>query len=141
MRFYLHELPYKFLNHTTGPIRRLGQYSKNEVIPNDYIAIVGDSHAYGFGPWLYDNSWSWGQPDFATIYVRYVPDKLCVELKSLKLYIAKYRNEGAFHEAVTNKIHNDLKTILEPRYIKVRAKFNVRGGIYTDVEFEYRKGF
>ena len=66
MRFYLHELPYKFLNHTTGPIRRLGQYSKKEVIPNGYIAIVGDSHAYGFGPWLYDNSWSWGQPDFAT---------------------------------------------------------------------------
>lgn len=66
IRFYLHELPYKFLNHTNGPIRRLGQYSKNDVIPKDYIAIVGDSHAYGFGPWLYDNSWSWGQPEFAT---------------------------------------------------------------------------
>ena len=80
-----------------------------------------------------------GQPDFATIYFRYVPDKLCVELKSLKLYIAKYRNEGAFHEAVTNKIYGDLKSTLEPRYIKVRAKFNVRGGIYTEVEFEDRK--
>ena len=80
-----------------------------------------------------------GQPDFATIYVRYVPDKTCVELKSLKIYIAKYRNEGAFHEAVTNKIYNDLKTILDPRYIKVRAKFNVRGGIYTEVEFEHTK--
>lgn len=66
MRFYLNELPYKFLNHTTGPINRLGQYSKDEVIPNDYVAIVGDSYAYGFGPWLYDNSWSWGQPHFAT---------------------------------------------------------------------------
>jgi len=66
MRFYLHELPYKLLNHTTGPIRRLGQYSKREVIPKDYLAIVGDSHAYGLGPWLYANSWSWGQPDFAT---------------------------------------------------------------------------
>ena len=66
IRFYLHELPYKFLNLTNGPIRRLGQYSKNDVIPKDYIAIVGDSHAYGFGPWLYDNSWSWGQPEFAT---------------------------------------------------------------------------
>ena len=80
-----------------------------------------------------------GQPDFATIYVSYVPDKTCVELKSLKIYIAKYRNEGAFHEAVTNKIYNDLKTILDPRYIKVRAKFNVRGGIYTEVEFEHTK--
>ena len=80
-----------------------------------------------------------GQPDFATIYVRYVPDKLCVELKSLKIYIAKYRDEGAFHEAVTSKIYNDLKITLEPRYIKVRAKFNVRGGICTEVEFENRK--
>lgn len=80
-----------------------------------------------------------GQPDFATIYVKYVPDKLCVELKSLKIYISKYRNEGAFHEAVTNQIYSHLKTTLEPRYIKVRAKFNVRGGIYTEVEFECRK--
>ena len=80
-----------------------------------------------------------GQPDFAIIFIRYVPDKLCVELKSLKLYIAKYRNEGAFHEAVTNQIFNHLKSTLEPRYIKVRAKFNVRGGIYTEVEFEDRK--
>ncbi len=75
-----------------------------------------------------------GQPDFAIIFIRYVPDKLCVELKSLKLYIAKYRNEGAFHEAVTNQIFNHLKSTLEPRYIKVKAKFNVRGGIYTEVE-------
>tara|TARA_B100001250_G_scaffold354857_1_gene328974 strand:- start:3714 stop:4097 length:384 start_codon:yes stop_codon:yes gene_type:complete len=80
-----------------------------------------------------------GQPDFATIYVRYVPDKLCVELKSLKMYIADFRNKGSFHEAVTNQICEDLKTILEPRYIKVRSKFNVRGGIYTEVEFEYKK--
>jgi len=76
MRFYLHELPYKFLNHTTGPIRRLGQYSKKEVIPKDYLAIVGDSHAYGFGPWLYDNSWSWGQPDFATHHLLHAKTKL-----------------------------------------------------------------
>lgn len=80
-----------------------------------------------------------GQPDFAIIFIRYVPDKLCVELKSLKLYIAKYRNEGAFHETVTNQIFNHLKSTLEPRYIKVKAKFNVRGGIYTEVEFEDRK--
>ena len=76
MRFYLHELPYKFLNHTTGPIRRLGQYSKNDVIPNNYIAIVGDSHAFGFGPWLYDNSWNWGQPDFATHHLLHSKTKI-----------------------------------------------------------------
>jgi len=80
-----------------------------------------------------------GQPDFAKIYIKYVPDKLCIELKSLKEYMAKYRDEGAFHEAVTNQIHNHLKQVLQPRYINVRSKFNVRGGIYTEVEFEDRK--
>ena len=80
-----------------------------------------------------------GQPDFATIFIRYTPDKFCVELKSLKIYITKYRNIGTFHEAVTNQIFNHLKTALEPRYINVRAKFNVRGGIYTEVEFEDTK--
>ncbi len=76
MRFYLHDLPYKFLNHTSGPISRLGQYSKVDVVPNDYIAIVGDSHAFGFGPWLYDNSWSWGQPDFATHHLLHSRTKI-----------------------------------------------------------------
>ena len=63
---YLNELPLKFLAHTTGPIHRLGQYSKKDVIPKEHIAIIGDSNVYGFGPWLYENSWSMGQPDFAT---------------------------------------------------------------------------
>ncbi|MBH46321.1 MAG: hypothetical protein CMC93_06865, partial [Flavobacteriaceae bacterium] len=76
LHWTLDDLPYKFLNHTSGPIRRLGQYSKNEVIPNNYIAIVGDSHAYGFGPWLYDNSWSWGQPDFATHHLLHAKTNL-----------------------------------------------------------------
>ncbi len=80
-----------------------------------------------------------GQPDFAKIYIKYIPDKLCVELKSLKEYMTKYRDEGAFHEAVTNQIHNHLKEVLQPRYINVRSKFNVGGGIYTEVEFEDRK--
>ena len=80
-----------------------------------------------------------GQPDFASISVEYIADKLCVELKSLKLYMWSYRNEGAFHEEVTNKILDDLVDVLKPRYMKVKAIFNVRGGIYTTVSAKYQK--
>jgi 7-cyano-7-deazaguanine reductase len=69
----------------------------------------------------------------------YIPDRLCVELKSLKLYVWSYRNEGAFHEAVTNRILDDLVSALKPRYLKLEARFNVRGGIYTTVIAEHRK--
>lgn len=79
-----------------------------------------------------------GQPDFATLELDYVPDRLCVELKSLKLYIWSYRNRGAFHEAVTNKILDDLVRALAPRYLRLTAIFNVRGGIYTSVCVEHR---
>src|SRR5574337_1789031 len=72
-----------------------------------------------------------GQPDFATIRIRYVPDGLCVELKSLKLYIWSFRNEGAFHEAVTNRILDDLVKATQPRFMRLSADFGVRGGIYT----------
>ncbi len=71
LHYNLRDLPYKFLNHTTGPIQRLGQYSKNEVLPNNYIALIGDSNVYGYGPWLYDNSWSMEQPSFATHHLLY----------------------------------------------------------------------
>jgi 7-cyano-7-deazaguanine reductase len=74
-----------------------------------------------------------GQPDFATIRIRYVPDRLCVELKSLKLYLWSYRNEGAFHEAVTNRIMDDLAAACAPRFIEVVGDFLVRGGIHTVV--------
>lgn len=74
-----------------------------------------------------------GQPDFATIVIDYVPDKLCVELKSLKLYLWSYRNEGAFHEAVTNQICDDIVAAIRPRKITVTGKFWVRGGITTNV--------
>jgi len=74
-----------------------------------------------------------GQPDFATIRIAYVPDKLCVELKSLKLYLWSYRGEGAFHEAVTNRILDDLVAALRPRRIEVTGDFLVRGGIHTVV--------
>ncbi|RMH60221.1 MAG: NADPH-dependent 7-cyano-7-deazaguanine reductase QueF [Zetaproteobacteria bacterium] len=80
-----------------------------------------------------------GQPDFAEIKLDYVPDRLCVELKSLKLYYWSFRNEGHFHEQVTNLIANDLIRVLDPRYLKVTAVFNVRGGIYTTVEVEHKK--
>ena len=80
-----------------------------------------------------------GQPDFATLILDYIPDKECVELKSLKLYIWSYRNEGAFHEAVTNRIVDDLVAILKPRYLRLVAKFYVRGGIFTTVVAEHRK--
>jgi 7-cyano-7-deazaguanine reductase len=80
-----------------------------------------------------------GQPDFATLYLEYVPDIQCVELKSLKLYIWSYREEGAFHEDVTNRILNDLVEACEPRFMRLRAEFNVRGGVYTDVVVEYRQ--
>ncbi|MBF8268905.1 MAG: queF [Gammaproteobacteria bacterium] len=80
-----------------------------------------------------------GQPDFATLEIEYIPDVLCVELKSLKLYIWSYRDQGAFHEAVTNKILDDLVTCLQPRYLRITARFNVRGGIYTNIVAEYRQ--
>jgi 7-cyano-7-deazaguanine reductase len=74
-----------------------------------------------------------GQPDFATIRIRYVPAKLCVELKSLKLYLWSFRDEGTFHEAVTNRICDDLVRVLAPRYVEVVGDFAVRGGIHTVV--------
>jgi 7-cyano-7-deazaguanine reductase len=80
-----------------------------------------------------------GQPDFATLVLDYVPDRLCVELKSLKLYVWSYRDEGAFHEAVTNRILDDLVRATRPRYMKLEARFNVRGGIYTSVIAAHRK--
>ena len=79
-----------------------------------------------------------GQPDFATLYLDYIPHQTCVELKSLKLYIWSYRNEGAFHEAVTNRILGDLVAATQPRFMRLTAVFNVRGGVYTHVVAEHR---
>ena len=79
-----------------------------------------------------------GQPDFATLHLEYIPDRLCVELKSLKLYVWSYRDEGAFHEAVTNQIVTDLARATAPRFLRLTADFNVRGGIYTQVVVEHR---
>jgi 7-cyano-7-deazaguanine reductase len=80
-----------------------------------------------------------GQPDFATLFLDYIPDRKCVELKSLKLYIWSFRDQGAFHEAVTNRILDDLVAATAPRYMRLTARFFVRGGIYTTVVAEHRK--
>ncbi len=79
-----------------------------------------------------------GQPDFGNIEIEYVPDRLCLELKALKLYFWSYRDEGAFHEAVTNKILNDLVAAAAPRFMRINAEYNVRGGVYTRVVAEHR---
>jgi 7-cyano-7-deazaguanine reductase len=80
-----------------------------------------------------------GQPDFATLELEYVPDRLCVELKSLKLYVWSFRERGAFHEAVTNEIADHLDRALRARFLRLTARFNVRGGIYTTVVAERRQ--
>jgi len=79
-----------------------------------------------------------GQPDFATLDLEYVPEKCCIELKSLKMYIWSFRDEGAFHEAVTNEILSDLVKACEPRFMRLTAEFNVRGGVYTTVVAEHK---
>ncbi len=80
-----------------------------------------------------------GQPDFATLVLDYVPDQRCVELKSLKLYVWSFRDKGAFHEAVTNQIVDDLVKALAPRFLRLTAHFYVRGGIFTTVVAEHKK--
>ena len=80
-----------------------------------------------------------GQPDFATLFLAYVPDRHCVELKSLKLYIGAFRNLGTYHEAVTNRVLDDLVHVTAPRFMRLTGRFNVRGGIHTTVVAEYRR--
>jgi len=80
-----------------------------------------------------------GQPDFATLVLDYVPERRCVELKSLKLYVWSFRDKGVFHEAVTNRILDDLVAALAPRFMRLTARFYVRGGIFTTVVAEHRK--
>lgn len=80
-----------------------------------------------------------GQPDFAVVIIDYIPDELCVELKSLKLYAWSFRNDGKFHEAVTNEITDDIVAAISPRFLRITAKWYVRGGIFTNVVVEHRK--
>jgi len=80
-----------------------------------------------------------GQPDFAELLLEYIPDEKCVELKALKMYIWSFRDEGGFHEAMTNQILGDLVAATNPRYMRLTSDFNVRGGVYTKVVAEHRK--
>lgn len=80
-----------------------------------------------------------GQPDFATVRIRYVPQALCIELRSLKLYLWSYRNEGAFHEAVINQILDDLVSACHPKSVTVVGDFNIRGGIHTAITASYNR--
>ncbi len=80
-----------------------------------------------------------GQPDFATLILAYIPADCCIELKSLKRYIHAFRDIGTFHEAVTNRIRDDLVAILAPRYLRLTGRFNVRGGLYTTIVSDYRR--
>lgn len=80
-----------------------------------------------------------GQPDFANIILEYIPDKLCIELKSYKFYLNSYRNDGIYFESVTNKILDDLVAVCDPRFMRVTAEFNVRGGISSVIEVEYER--
>jgi len=81
-----------------------------------------------------------GQPDFGQINIEYCPDKLCIELKSLKFYMQSYRNKGIFYEALTNEILDDLAGVCKPRWMKITSSFTPRGGITTEVTAEYKKG-
>ena len=108
-----------------------------EVVPNphpdrDYEVSMTAPEFTCLCPWT-------GQPDFATIRIRYVPDQHLVELKSLKLYLWSYRDEGAFHEDVTNRILNDFVAAARPRWVEVVGDFNVRGGIKTEVRATHGK--
>ncbi len=78
-----------------------------------------------------------GQPDYGTMTFRYIPDQKCVELKSLKLYLQKFRNQGIFYEAVTNRILDDMVAVLSPRYMRLTAEFTPRGGIHSIITVEY----
>ena len=100
---------------------------KNQYSDRDYLVKISISEFTCVCPRT-------GQPDFATIEINYIPDSLIIELKSLKLYLQGFRNMGIFHETVTNKIIDDLRLACEPRNIEVIGRFNVRGGISTDVE-------
>lgn len=112
------------------PKRKLLETFKNEFSNRDYTIIHTAPEFTSLCP-------KTGQPDFATITVEYIPDKLCIELKSLKIYFNSYRNDGLFFESATNRILEDLVAVCEPRYMLITAEFNVRGGISSVVEAEY----
>lgn len=112
--------------------RKLLETFENEYIDRDYIIEHTAPEFTSVCP-------KTGQPDFATMILEYIPDNLCVELKSYKLYLNSFRNDGIFYESVTNRILDDLVAVVEPRYMKLTAEFNARGGITSIVEVEFVK--
>src|SRR3972149_11457884 len=110
--------------------KKLLEVFKNEYPNRDYNIIHSAPEFTSVCP-------KTGQPDFGKITIEYVPDELCIELKSLKFYLNSYRNDGIFYESVTNKILDDLVKVCQPRYMLITAEFNVRGGISSIVEAEY----
>ena len=110
--------------------RKLLDTFKNEFQERDYTIVHTAPEFTSVCP-------KTGQPDFGTIIIEYIPDKLCIELKSLKLYLQSFRNEGVFYETVTNKILDDLVKVCEPRYMLATAEFTTRGGISSIIEVEY----
>ena len=112
--------------------KKLLEVFKNEYPKRDYNIIHSAPEFTSVCP-------KTGQPDFGKITIEYVPDELCIELKSLKLYLNSYRNDGIFYESVTNKILDDLVEACKPRYMLITSEFNVRGGISSTVEAEYMK--
>jgi 7-cyano-7-deazaguanine reductase len=112
------------------PKRKILETFANEFPDRDYTIIHKAREFTSLCP-------KTGQPDFATITVEYVPAKLCIELKSLKLYFHSYRNDGVFFESATNRILDDLVAVCKPRYMLITAEFNVRGGISSIIEAEY----
>jgi len=116
---------------STRPARKLDTFA-NPAPERDYLVHIEVPEFTCLCPLT-------GQPDFATFVIDYVADRRCVELKSLKLYMWSFRDEGAFHEKVTNEVLDDLVKATSPRYMRVTAKWYVRGGIFTNVVAEHRK--
>lgn len=111
--------------------RKLLETFENPKISNDYTVRIRIPEFTCLCP-------KTGQPDFATLHLEYIPHERCVELKALKQYVWSYRDRGAFHEAVTNQMLDDLAAAMAPRFARLTAVFNVRGGIYTTVVAEHR---
>ena len=116
---------------TTRPTQRLETFP-NPAATRDYLIHIEAPEFTCLCPLT-------GQPDFARLVLDYIPHRRCVELKSLKLYLWSFRDQGAFHEAVTNRILDDLAGLLAPRFARLTARWYVRGGIYTSVVAEHRK--
>jgi 7-cyano-7-deazaguanine reductase len=124
-------IPFRMTHSATSPIKSIETFP-NPATHRDYQIHMEIPEFTCLCP-------KTGQPDFAVLTLDYIADKLCVELKSLKIYVWTFRDEGHFHEAVTNRILDDLVKTLKPRFMRLTARFYVRGGVFTNVIAEHRK--